>query len=228
MLNNGTYPRGVIPVKDLRFVAACAVCGVPLQDGYGISNQYSFGKTYDRGEPGDVYYYLDREAGISPNAIGRVWDDPSHDVAEARMIPERLKITRDVDEWRKLADDIDALHVWLAVANMREFAMGKMSVGMLSVTDEESAAAKWLSDLPAKMRAMRTVTNEGRELSKQIVPMWERSMMAWVKAWGAQYIEIKKAWLAARPSIRIDRGDDLFPVVIPRGKDFQKLLRRWG
>lgn len=231
MLSNGngiSYPKGIVPAKDLRFVAACAVCGIPLQDGYGISNQYAKGAKYDRGEPGDVFYYLDREAGISPQSVARVWDDSSADVAEAKMIPTRLRTTREIYAWRKLADDIDALHVWLAVANMKAFAFGKMSIGSIKVADEEEQAAQWLSDLPGKMRAMRSVSREGQKLAVEIVPQWERAMVAWVKAWAAQYIEIKQAWLKARPSLRIDRGDDKFPLVIPKGKDFEKLLRRWA
>lgn len=226
--NGAVYPKGIIPAQDLRFVAACAVCGISLQDGYGISNQYAKGKKYDRGEPGEVFYYLDRNAPISPQSVARVWDDHSDDVAEARMIPARLRTTREIDAWRKLADDIDALHVWVAVANMKAFALGKMRVGSIKVSDEEEQAAQWLSDLPAKMRAMRSVGNEAPKLSIEIVPQWERAMVAWVKAWAAQYIEVKRAWLKARPSLRIDRGDENFPLVIPRGKDFEKLLRRWA
>jgi hypothetical protein len=222
------YPKHIIPAKDLRFVAACAVCGVPLQDGYGISNQYSRDRKYDRGEPGDVFYFLRHKSAISPSSIAKVWLDPKDDVAEAMMIPERLRLTREIDAWRNLADDIDALHVWVAVANMKAFAMGEFSVGMLSVTDEEESAAQWLSDLPARMRSMTSVGGEGKAIAADIVPQWERAMVAWVKAWAAQYIEIKKAWLAAKPRLRIDRGDENFPIIIPKGKDFEKLLRRWG
>jgi len=228
MFQNGNYPKGIIPAKDLRFVAACAVCGIPLQDGYGISNQYCKDRKYDRGEPGDVYYYLDREAAISPISVARVWDNPAQDVAEARMLPERLRLTREIDAWRKLAEDIDALHVWVAVANMRAFSDGKMSVGMLSVTDEEEGSCQWISDLPSRMRKMTTVGNEGKTIAADLVAKWDAAMVAWVKAWAAQYIEIKQSWLKARPAIKIDRGDDKFPLIIPRGKDFQKLLRRWA
>jgi len=228
MFQNGSYPKGIVSAGDLRFVAACAVCGIPLQDGYGISNQYREGRNYERGEPGDVYYYLDRNAPISPESVARVWDDPSADVAEARMLPERLRLTRELDAWHALASDIDALHVWVAVANMRAFSEGKMQVGMLSVTDEEEGAAKWISDLPNRMRKMTTIGNEGKKIAADLVAKWDAAMVAWVKAWAAQYIEIRQAWLKARPSIKIDRGDDRFPLVIPRGKDFQKLLRLWA
>lgn len=228
MFQNGNYPRGVVSIGDLRLVAACTVCGIPLQEGYGISNQYEKTRTYDRGEPGNIYYYFNRDAGISPESVAKVWKDPSEDVAEARMLPERLRLTREVEAWRKLADDIDALHVWVAVANMRAFSQGKMSVGMLSVTDEEKEAAQWISELSARMRKMTTIGNEGKKIAADLVGKWDAAMVAWVKAWAAQYIEIKQAWLKARPSIKIDRGDDRFPLIIPRGKDFQKLLRRWA
>lgn len=222
------YPKNGVWLQDLRVVAACVVCGIPLEDGYGISNQYSRDRKYERGEPGSVYYFLKWDAAISPMSVAKVWNDPAPDVEECRMIPLRLRTTREIDAWKKLAQDIDALHVWCAVANMRAFSDGKFSVGMLAVTDEEREAAQWVSDLPARMSKLVTVGDEGRKLAEEIVPRWDRAMVAWVKAWAAQYMEIRKAWLAANPKLRIDRGENTLPIIIPKGPQFRELLRRWG
>jgi hypothetical protein len=55
---------------------------------------------------------------------------------------------------------------------------------------------------------------------------WTPSMFAWVKAWVAQYLELKDSWKSASKAIKIER-DDRFPLIIPQGKNFQKLLKKW-
>jgi hypothetical protein len=51
------------------------------------------------------------------------------------------------------------------------------------------------------------------------------AMFAWVKAWVANYLELKDIWKAANPAIKIEREG--FPLVIPKGPQFEKLARRW-
>jgi hypothetical protein len=201
--------------------------GVTLQDGYGVSNHYSKGHKYDRGEPGEISYYLDHSAPLNPRSIAKVWLNPEDDVAEAAMIPHRLRATRELENWLKLADDIDLLQCWFAVAKMRDFAEGKLHIGAIGVTDRETEAAQWLSDLPGRMRAMRSVSG-GKDLAARLEIEWPMSMAAWVKGWARQYIELKRAWLAARPALKISRGDEEPPLIIPKGKQFKELLRRWA
>jgi hypothetical protein len=141
------------------------------------------------------------------------------------MIPHRLRTTREPENWLQLADDIELLQAWFAVAKMRDFAEGRLFIGGIARDDREEQAAQWLSDLPGKMRLQR---GGGKDLADRIEVEWPMAMTAWVKAWASNYLELKRAWLAARPALKISRGDEELPVIIPKGKQFKELLHRWA
>jgi hypothetical protein len=210
-------------------MACCATLGIELEKGTpGISNTYSKDRKYERDskgnlEPGQISFHLSMGE-MNPLAVAKVWLNPDSDMREWAAIPPRLIKCKTADEWEAIADDIEALHVWVAVVHMRHFSQGKFTVDSLIVSDHEKRCAERLSGISAKMKAM-TSRNGGliaAELSKVSTP----AMFAWVKAWIANFQEIRDAWQAARPSIKIER-DDFLPLVIPQGKDFAKLMKRW-
>lgn len=215
----------VIPTQDAHFFAACVTCGVELESGTpGISNVYSKGRKYDPDEPGVISYHLDKKA-RDPLALAKVWRSPAQDMAEAEAMPGRMIKARTDDQWLTIADELEVLQVNCAVAHMRAFVKKEIGVVTRSVSDEEARAAKALSDLPEQIRNARTPRNGGRFAAK-LSEVWNPAMVAWVKAWIANYTELRDAWQAANPAIKIEREG--FPLVIQKGPNFEKLMRRWA
>lgn len=215
----------VIPTQDARFLAACVTCGVDLEKGTpGISNVYSKSKKYDRDEPGTISYHLDNKA-YNPLALAKVWLDPAQDMAEAEALPARMIKARTDDEWLTIADDIHSLQVNCAVAHMRAFVKKEIGVLTREVSDEEERAAKILSDLPELIRNAKPQRNGGK-LAAKLNEVWKPAMVAWVKAWIANYTELRDVWQAANPAVKIEREG--FPLVIQKGPNFEKLMRRWA
>jgi len=213
------------PTKCPRFLAACVTCGVELEANTpGISNVYSKGRVYDPDEPGDISYHLDLNK-ANPLAIAKVWMDPKPDLTEAAALPARMIKARTEDEWLKIADDLDALHIWAAVGYMRMFSDKKFGIDSKLVSDEEERAAQILSDMPDAIR--NATKRNGGAIAAKLESVWMPAMFAWVKAWIAQYLELRDVWKAARPSIKIER-EGRFPLIIPKGKDFEKLMKRWA
>ena len=215
----------IIPSECPRFVAACATVGIGLQSGSpGITNVYTHGRKYDPDEPGEVRYLLSNSDGLSPLCISKAWRDPELNLAESTQLTSRILKCSSAEEWERVANDLDILHTYCGIAHMRMFSDGKFSVDSLSVSDEEEAAAQFLSDLPAAMMAA-PLKNKGR-IATKVTEAWPRAMFAWVKAWIGHYRASSEHWRHAHKAIKIDRGDD-FPLVIPRGKDFERLMKRW-
>jgi hypothetical protein len=216
----------VIPTRCDKFLALCFTLGIDLEKQTGgISNAYSKGVTYDPGEPGTISYFLS-DGGINPLAIAAVWQNPEKDLAEAMALPQRLLKCRDAQEWARIADDIDALHVWGAVAHIRHFTQGKFSIDSKSVSDAEDRAAQVLSDMGDAMRRDAERRNGGAYAAK-LSECWNPAMFAWVKAWISNYLEVRDLWEHATPSVKIEREDGMFPIIIPKGKDFARLVKRW-
>jgi hypothetical protein len=219
----------LIPTQCPYFMACCATLGIELEKGTpGVSNTYSKDRKYERDskgklEPGQVSYHLAYNS-FNPMAVAKVWLSPDSDMREWEAIPARLIACKTQDEWQSIADDIETLHAWAAVYHIREFVQKRFTVDSLIVSDNEKQCAEKLSGIADEMRGMR-VRNGGliaAKLSKICAP----AMFAWVKAWIGNFRELRDAWEAARPSIKIDRGDAM-PLVIPQGKDFAKLMKRW-
>lgn len=217
----------IIPTKCPKFVACCATLGIPLEEGSPkITNVYDSGRKYDPDEPGEVGYLLsDKSQVANPLAVAKVWADPTQDLIECEAIALRLAKTRSIEDWHKLADDIAALHVWGAVAHIKLFTQNKFAIDNRVVSDVEENSAKWLSDLADGMRKSKPAS--GPAIAAKFKDHWTPAMFAWVKAWIANYLELRDVWKAARPSIKIDRGDD-FPLIIPKGKNFAKMMKRWA
>lgn len=219
----------IIPTQCPKFLACCVTLGIDLEPGTpGISNTYSKDRKYERDskgkiEPGNVHYYLDM-ATRNPLAVAKVWASPDADMTEWEAIPARLIACRTQDEWGSIADDIEALHAWVAVYYMRQFSEGKFKVDCLHVADEERIAAEKLSAMASEMKAMRG--RNGGAVAAKLSLIWRPAMFAWVKAWISNYRELRDVWETATPSIKIDRGD-FFPIIIPQGKDFKRLMKRW-
>ena len=70
-----------------------------------------------------------------------------------------------------------------------------------------------------------TGRRNGGRIAERFDAIWMPAMFAWVKAWVANYLELKDLWKAANPAIKIEREG--FPLVIPKGPQFEKLARRW-
>ena len=214
----------IIPTQCPRFFAACVTAGVELEAGTpGVSNVYSKGVTYDPDEPGTISYHLDNKT-VGPLSLAKVWRDPSQDMTEAAALPARMISARTEDHWQSIADDLELLHVYCAIAHIKSFADGKFAIGMRAVTDEEERCAKMLSDMPDTIRNATGRRNGGR-IAERFDAIWMPAMFAWVKAWVANYLELKDLWKAANPAIKIEREG--FPLVIPKGPQFEKLARRW-
>jgi hypothetical protein len=215
----------IIPTRCPKFLAACATVGIELQKGSpGVSNCYSLEKKYEQGEPGELSYHLS-DGGINPLAIAKVWLAPDSDMAEAAALPSRLIACKTPDEWGSIADDLEVLHLLAGVCHMRMFSERKFAVDTLTVSDNEERAAQYLSGLSAAMK--REKRRNGAAIAAKLSEAWQPAMFAWVKAWIFNYRELRDIWQSARPSIKIDRGDD-FPLVIPKGKDFARLMKRWN
>lgn len=217
----------IIPTRCARFVACCATLGIELQDGSPkISNVYDVSRKYDPDEPGEVSYLLsDKSQVANPLAVAKVWEDPSKDLIECAAIQTRLSSCRSIDDWNKLSDDVEALHVWGAVAHIKLFTQNKFAIDSRTVSDAEEQAAQWISDLAQTIRRSRPGAGPG--IAAKFAANWTPAMFAWVKAWVANYVELRDVWKAARPAIKIDRGDD-FPLIIPKGKNFAKMMKRWA
>ena len=215
----------LIPTQCPRFLAAFLTAGGALEAGTpGISNTYDKLKKYDPDEPGTISYHLDRK-NVDPLAVAKVWRNPEFELAEAANLSQRLIKAKTEDQWQALADDIESLQTSCAVANMRLFSDRKFGIDSRNVSDTEELAAKSLSDMPGKIRAAQR--RNGAHLASNLQAIWMPAMFAWVKAWVFNYREIQGTWKAANPSIKIER-DGLFPLVIPKGKDFSKLMKRWA
>lgn len=217
----------IIPTRCPRFVACCATLGIPLEEGSPkITNIYDSKVKYDPDEPGEVAFLLsDKSQTANPMAVAKVWADPSQDLMECEAIGARLISTRDIDQWMKLADDVDALHVWGAVAHIKLFTENKFAIDNRIVSDAEEKAAQWISNLAEGIR--KTKPASGSKIAAKFSENWRPAMFAWVKAWISNYLELSDVWKAARPAIKIDRGDD-FPLIIPKGKSFAKMMKRWA
>ncbi len=214
----------VIPTQCPRFFAACVTAGVTLEHGTpGISNVYSKGVKYDPDEPGTISYHLS-QTGVGPLTLAKVWLDPGRDMAEAAALPSRMIKARTEDEWQSIADDLELLHVYCAVAHIKAFSDGKIGILTRSVTDQEEIAAQVLSDMPEAIRSA-TGRRNGGKIAARFDSVWMPAMHAWVKAWISNYLELKDSWKAANPAIKIEREG--FPLVIPKGPQFEKLARRW-
>lgn len=215
----------LIPTECPKFLAACATVGVHLQDGPGVQNVYTAGVKYDPDEPGAISYLLSNGQGVNPLAIAKVWMDPEQELTEADALFSRLNACKTPDEWAAITDDIENLHVTAAIGKMRLFSDGKFSIDSRTVSDQERRACEVLSGFAKAMRSDQR--RNGSRYAALLVKHWEPSMFAWVKAWVFNYLELRDVWKAANPAIKIDRGDD-FPLVIPKGKDFAKLIKRWA
>jgi hypothetical protein len=224
MTHKGEGPS-LIPTECPKFVAACATVGIRLQDGLpGISNVYSKGQTYELGEPGHISFYLSDGQGINPLALAKVWLSPESELQEAAALPQRLLARHDADSWAKLADDIETLHVTAAIASIREFSRNRFPVDSKIAGEQERQSAEVVAWLADSMR--QDQRRNGGAVAAKIAEHWNRAMLAWVKAWIANYLELRDAWKSARPSIKIEREGKL-PLIIPKGKDFARLLKRW-
>jgi hypothetical protein len=224
MTHKGEGPS-LIPTECPKFVAACATVGIRLQDGLpGISNVYSKGQIYEPEEPGRISFYLSDGQGINPLALAKVWLSPEPELQEAAALPKRLIARHDQDSWDRLASDIDTLHVTAAVASIREFSRNRFPIDSKVASEQESQSAQiisWIADAMRKDRA-----RNGAAVAAKLSAHWQPAMFAWVKAWIANYLELRDAWKTARPSIKIEREGKM-PLVIPKGKDFARLLKRW-
>jgi len=219
--------HAIIPTGCLKFVAACATAGIELEKGSkGISNTYSKDQKYDPDEPGKVFYYLSESNGYGPINLAKVWDNPDQDLSEYADLDGRLRNCRDAKTWLEIADDLEALALNCAFANIRRFSRNEFSVDSPKVSDEETFAAELLDKLPGQMRA-GTFANRVK-IANSLKSCWEPAMFAWIKAFIANYLELKNAWKAARPSIRIERENNPYPLIIPKGKQTRELLRRWA
>lgn len=217
----------IIPTQCPKFLAACATAGVELQNGTpGISNVYDKAKKYDPEEPGTISFHLSDQQGINPLAIAKIWLNPDMELAEVEALQGRFSRCSSPEQWEQLANDVDDLHRSAAIATIRKFVDGKFAIDSRIVSDEEERAAKTLSGMAAEMRKPTGMRNKIR-LGSATVNAWQPAMFAWVKAWIFNYLELRDAWKSARPAIKIEREDGAFPLVIPKGKNFEKLLRRW-
>jgi hypothetical protein len=108
---------------------------------------------------------------------------------------------------------------------MRLFSDRKFAIESRIVSDQEERAAQALSDMPERIRTSQK--RNGGRLASDLQAIWDPAMFAWVKAWVFNYTEIRDSWKAANPSIKIER-DGRFPLVIPKGKDFTNLMKRWA
>lgn len=215
----------VIPSECPRFVAACSAVGVGLQKGSpGITNVYTKGRKYDPDEPGEVRYILSDQDGISPLCISKAWRDPELNLIEAEQLPSRILKCRDAQQWSLIASDLDILHTYCGIAHMKMFSQNKFSVDQLEVTLEEQRAAQLLSDLPAKM--LSEPLKDRSAIASIVREAWPKSMHAWVKAWIGHYRASGEHWKTAQQAIKIER-EGKFPLVIPKGKDFERLMKRW-
>ena len=217
----------VIPTQCPKFLAACATAGIRLEDGSpGISNVYDKALKYDPDEPGTISFHLSDKGGPNPLALAKVWLNPDMELAEVETLRDRFVRCNDPGAWELLAQDVQNLHLTAAIATIRKFSDGKFKIDSRLVSDEEEAAAQLLSGMADAMRKPGAMRNKVR-LGSALVKSWEPAMFAWVKAWIANYLELREAWKAARPAIKIEREDGAFPLVIPKGKHFEKLMRRW-
>ncbi|MGA0999643.1 MAG: hypothetical protein ACO3RQ_08895 [Litorivicinaceae bacterium] len=215
----------IIPTRCPRFMAACVTAGVKLEEGSpGISNCYSAAKKYDPDEPGTVSYLLDRKS-ANPLAIAKIWANPTMELEESEALPVRMVKARTNEEWASIADDLDVLHMTAGIAHMRLFECGKFTVDSQAVSDNEERAAQILSDMAGNIR--NNPKRNGAKIAATLKEHWNPAMFAWVKAWIANYLELRDTWKHANPSIKIER-EGRFPLIIPKGKDFAKLMKRWA
>lgn len=219
----------LVPTQCPKFLAACMTCGIELESGTpGISNTYSKGKKYEPGEPGEIHYYLSNKQGLNPLAIAKVWHNPEKDLEEASGLEQRLLSCKDGDAWEKIAGDIDTLIVCGAVALMSRFAAGKVGINNEYISDEEEHAAKCLSDIPGRMRAIQGHHKRpGGQIAADLSKYWEPAMFAWLKAWIHNYRIQRHLWQKAHKAIKIEREGNPFPLVIPATPKGKELLRKW-
>lgn len=216
----------IVPSNCPKFVACCATLGVELEEASkGVSNTYSKGVKYDPDEPGCINYYLSKSSGLNPAAIAKVWKSPEKELQVAAEIRGRVRSCTSPDEWESVIDNLEQVSTTAAIASISLFASGKLTVNNSYVSAEETLAAEILNKMPEKMRLNRRAPNSA--FADELDKFWEPAMYAWVKAWIANYLELRHIWKGASKSIKIEHPDHRFPIIIPQGKDARMLLRRW-
>ncbi len=217
----------IIPTQCPLFHAACVTVGIPLESHTpGISNVYTSADQWrDKGQ-GEVTFFLSQSSGLNPLAIAEIWLSPDVAIADALAVPQMLIGARTMDELHDAGRMVAEMTIRGAVAHMALFCTGKYKLPSLDLTDEEKRAVETLDEIPRMIEGARSTGKIGGTAAAKISEVWRPAMVAWVKAWVYNYRELRETWRAARPALKIERENQL-PIIIPKGPQFGKLLRRW-
>lgn len=210
------------------FIAAALTLGFELAEGTPqVSNVYSVDKRFEPGEFGDVRMYLDiQKGGLSINHLVETWINPDHALKESETIIGLILTADNSGKLMGAIQSFDFLYTQAAVASMRKYSLRRISVpDPHNVNDLERVSITALDKFSEELEG--ATDKKGREKAAKVVAAnWNPAMVAWVKAWIANYLEIKNLWKDAPAAIKIKRNG-LPPLVIPKGPKFKEMLQRW-
>lgn len=217
--------------KDQRkhFIAAAFALGFEMADGTtGCSNVYSSSQKFEPGQPGEIRYMLALDVDrISINAFVEVWLDPYQALNDAEGLPARILSASDSQQLIKCAEKFNLNYMRAAIAHIQLYSKGQIRIPNCdyAVNLEEEKAIDYLdsvSSLIAKAHDSRSKAKIVQGIKKH----WKPAMIAWIKAYRGNLLELGNLWKEAPESISIDTGGR-FPLVIPRGPKFKQMLQRW-
>ena len=211
------------------FCAALFAVGFSLADGLpGITHQYSSDHKSERGEPGDVrYLFGGTYRGIPINAFVETWKDPNQALRDAEGLPARIRMAHTGKDMLDVSQRFELNYLRAAVAHMRLASLGRIDCSGFSYdeSDDERVATTYL-DTAAERLEQATTPKHKEVLAKLIFKHWKPAMVSYLKAYRGHVLELNNLWRDAPESIKIDTGER-FPIIIPKGKNFKKLIERW-
>lgn len=216
----------------LHFAAAAASVGFDLAEGTPkVSNCYDSEHKYEPGQPGDVRMYLPLLAnGININEFVTVWKEPETALREAESLPARIQSATDPQTVQQLIFSFDALYMGAAVAYMKLHSLGRVQLpDVFHPSDEEKKAILALDYFSTEaLESAEMRSPKGRKtIAQKLARNWQPAIVAWLKSYRANLLELRNLWKDAPQSIRINRGNGLPPLVLEKGPHFKELLERW-
>lgn len=219
---------GTDRVERETFIAAALTVGFELADNTPkISNVYQIDCRPEPGQAGDVRFYLPTSYhGLSVQRLAEIWLAPEQPMRDAEGLPARISSAGQEQDRYLLNQEFEMLYLFTAVAHIRFYSKGRISIpDVYSVTDEEQHAADQLDRFQDRFIPADTA-HKRQKLVQDIQRYWKPAMVAWIKAYRGHLLELKNLWREAPTAIKIERPGQL-PIILPKGKNFATLLKRW-
>ena len=214
----------------LAFVAAATTIGFELCEGTPkVSNVYDQDHPYEQGQPGDVRMYLPQLANqININEFIEVWNNPRPAFLAAEAFHQRIKTAKDGQQLVEVVHAFQPMYLSAVVAHMKEFSRGCIDMpDVWEIAKEEQYGLDTLDKFEITHLETALQQKDRNRAAGVMVRCWRPAMVAWLKAYRQNRLELSNLWQEVPQAIRIKRGHGLPPLVLERGPKFKELLERW-